>query len=336
MTRGWKLAIAGAVCLILAGGAALWLRRPWNAPTNEPAITLEGAVLRQDTDPKKQTPIPDADVAVGSGPLEADAKSDSSGFFKVPLNPAIKAGETVSIRVRHAEYEPLEMYEAAGEKLYIARLTPTAKTPPSPTHPGTVISNVRVRYAEKTPQIMNMGIVVQTLEAVNTGNTPCAGAPTCSPDGRWKATISNATVDAGERNELRNVRVSCIAGPCPFTKIESPLPTQPRRVLHVSVRNWSDTATFLIEAEVSRTMVSNLIREAYPVIFGQAMTFTLPATAEGPSIGAEINTTDIIFPLGPALILSWARCTEKVEPDHSRLFSCELKPGFTFKSSETQ
>jgi hypothetical protein len=60
------------------------------------------------------------------------------------------------------------------------------------------------------------------------------------------------------------------------------------------------------------------------------MNFTLPAAAEGPSIIAEMNGHTIVYPLGPALILSWADCTLKMNPDHTKLYRCELKPGYRF------
>jgi hypothetical protein len=61
------------------------------------------------------------------------------------------------------------------------------------------------------------------------------------------------------------------------------------------------------------------------------MNFTLPAAAEGPSIEAEMNGQPIVYPLGPALILSWATCTMKVNPDRTKAYRCELKPGYRFE-----
>ena len=104
-----------------------------------------------------------------------------------------------------------------------------------------------------------------------------------------------------------------------------------RLAVNVSVRNWSDTTTFLVEAEVVHPMVSDLVRESYPVIFGQALNFSLPLLAEGPSIEAEINGDSIVFPLGPDLFLSWADCHVRVDKDQAKAFRCELKPGYRFK-----
>jgi len=78
---------------------------------------------------------------------------------------------------------------------------------------------------------------------------------------------------------------------------------------NISVLNWSDTVTFLVEAEVVHPMTSDMVRETYPVIFGRALNFSLPASAEGPSIEAEIQGDPIVFPLGPDLFLRWRIAT---------------------------
>jgi len=89
--------------------------------------------------------------------------------------------------------------------------------------------------------------------------------------------------------------------------------------------------TFLVEADVVRTMLSDVIRQAYPSRFGREMTFTLPSTGQGPSIEAEVNGLDIVFPLGPDLRVSWASCTLQTGSTQIKLYSCELKPGYRFQ-----
>jgi len=88
-------------------------------------------------------------------------------------------------------------------------------------------------------------------------------------------------------NEFLNVRASCIAGPCPFTRIDSSGYANGGRNITVSALDWSDTATFLVEAEVFHTAISSNLRESYPVIFGRALNFTVPPTQEGVSIGGR-------------------------------------------------
>jgi hypothetical protein len=104
------------------------------------------------------------------------------------------------------------------------------------------------------------------------------------------------------------------------------------RILQISAITWSDTATFLVEADVVHRLISDLVRRSYPVIFGPALSFTLPASAEGPSIEAEVNGNPVVFPLGPDLYLSWATCSAKTDTDQSKLYSCELKPGYRFQN----
>ena len=100
---------------------------------------------------------------------------------------------------------------------------------------------------------------------------------------------------------FRNMRASCIAGPCPFTRIDSSGFVHGGRNITVSATNWSDTATFLFEAEVFRTTISSSVRHSYPVIFGRTLNFTLPPTQEGVSIEADLNGAPMVFPLGPDL-----------------------------------
>ena len=127
-------------------------------------------------------------------------------------------------------------------------------------------------------------------------------------------------------NEFRNVRASCIAGPCPFTHIGF---VKDGRNITVSALDWSDTATFLVEAEVFQIAISSNVRESYPVIFGRTLNFTVPPTQEGVSIEAEIDGTSMVFPLGPELNLSWATCTSRSEPSArgTMAYRCELMPG---------
>jgi hypothetical protein len=189
---------------------------------------------------------------------------------------------------------------------------------------------VRVRYSMKAMTVVNIGSAAKPFQIVNTGNLPCKDQNLCSPDGKWKAAIGSTFLDAGVGNEFRNARVSCIAGPCPFTRIEKDGFSKGGQTIRASARNWSDTATFLLEAEVFHPMVSETVHESQPVMFGRALDFTLPATAEGVCIEADIAGQAIIFPLGPALFLSWANCDATVNRDQTKVYRCELKAGYEF------
>jgi len=326
MAARWKVAIWPVVIAAIAAGAGFAIHKSYHL------ITLRGAVMRQDTDPDKQAPIADVQIAATSGSAVGDAKSDSSGFFSVTLTESFRRRKSVTLRFRHPGYRPLDLTDSIG-KLYVVHLeplSPESRLEPDH-HPQTLISNVRVRYSVKTTTDMDVGSAVRTLQVANQGNVPCNGRGPCSPDGQWKAAVGSTVLDAGQGDQFRNARVSCIAGPCPFTRIENENPSDGGRIMNVVARDWSDTATFLVEAEVVHPMTADLVRESYPVVFGQTMSFSLPATAEGPSLEAEVNGQTIVFPLGPDLILSWAQCTAGISKDQSKVCRCELKPGYGFK-----
>jgi hypothetical protein len=292
------------------------------------AVVLRGAVVQEDRDPNKQLPLADVQITAINSLGSGNSKSNPSGFFRLTLPKGLRRRQPIILQFRHRDYQPLDLDDLIGDKLYIARMVPIHQdaTPES----GSVVSNARIRYTVKATTEANIGTVVKTFQAINIGNKPCHQPP-CSPDGKWKAAISSLPLDAGEGNEFRNPRVSCIAGPCPFAKIELNELSQDRRHFNVSVRNWSDTTTFLLEAEVVHRMTSDMVRESYPVIFGRALNFSLPAEAQGPSIEAEIDKEAIIFPLGPNLFLRWADCRSEVDKDQSKTYRCELKPGYQFR-----
>ena len=340
MTLRHAAAVTGSALLVfgLLTTAVLLALRPH--PTEN--VSLIGAVLTKDSDPAKQMAIPNAQITGISGNATGEATSDSSGFFHLKLRGEIRAGRPIQLTFRHRDYKPLSTTTRSPDQLQIARMEPIqVEHPAQAAGPETVLSNVRVRYTVKVISTVDAGTTVQQFQASNQGGVPCNGERPCSPDGRWKAAAGGLTLDAPLGGQFRDVRVSCIAGPCPFTKIDPEVRSNDDRTLHVSATTWSDTATFLVEADVVHTQVSDLVRQAFPVLLGRGMSFTLPAGAVGPSIEADVNgpmrvqlvggsDSYIVFPLGPELILSWARCTVTVDPDHSKLYSCELKPGYQF------
>jgi len=326
----WKrripLWIVPAAALMVAAAALVLFRF-----ANRQPVILKGAVIVKDTDSRKQLPIAEVIVTETHG-LADVGKSDASGLFSLKLHRGVRRGEAINLQFRHPDYAPLDLHEYAGDKLYIVELLPKApKKVADPNQPAVRVSNVRVRYTIKAMTVANIGSAVKTFQIENKGNVPCRGHYPCSPDGKWKAAVDSASLDAGVGNEFRNARASCIAGPCPFTRIDTDQFSQGGRLVSVSARAWSDTATFLLEAEVIRPMVSDVLHESYPVIFGETLNFTAPPGSEGVSIEADINGETIIFPLGPNLFLSWATCSGRVESDQTTVYNCELKPGYQFR-----
>jgi len=328
MTRWRKIAIWTLVIATLGGVLAAVLVAVHKARP----ITIKGAVLSEDADPQKQLPIAEVQITATNGSAVSSCKSDAAGYFSLTRRRGRRRRQPVTLQFRHPDYRPLDLNEFIGDKIYLARMVPISHETRVPSdHPEVTVSNVRLRYSVKTSTEADVGSAVKTFQVVNAGNVPCQGRHPCSPDGKWKAALGSASLDAGEGNEFRNARVSCIAGPCPFTRVEFEDLSRGARKVNVSVRNWSDTTTFLMEAEVVHPMVADIVRESYPVIFGQTLNFSLSASAEGPSIEAEVNGDSIVFPLGPDLFLSWADCQVRVDKDQTKAYRCELKAGYRFK-----
>jgi hypothetical protein len=326
MTRAHKIELWIAVVVVPLVAAAAFIGIRWQ---KQKPITIHGAIIVHDTDPRKQLPI--GGVTVSAGELPAYSKSDSAGFFTLTLPKPIHRGQPIIFHFRHPQYRPLDMPDYVGNQLYIVPLEPIENKPAPKDQPAVKLSSVRVRYTEKAKTELNVGSAVKTFQVENKGNVPCLKQHPCSPDGKWRAAVASATLDAGVGNEFRAPRASCIAGPCPFTRIESNQLTQTGQILTLTVRNWSDTATFLLEAEVFRPMVTQREHWSYPAIFGEGMSFTLPASAESVSMEADLNGETIVYPLGPSLRLSWATCDEATNPDSGRIYRCTLRPGYRFQ-----
>jgi hypothetical protein len=326
MTRPKTIAIWTVPILAIMAAVALLALLRHHQP-----VTLRGAVLREDLDPNRQLPLADVQIAAINALGSGTSKSDSSGFFSLTLPKGLRRRQSVVLRFRHEGYRPLDLNDFIGDKIYVVRMVPLHQDTSAETRSGSAVSNTRIRYSVKATTEANIGSAVKAFQIVNTGNTPCSNHPPCAPGGKSKATLGSLSLDAGDGNEFRNARVSCIAGPCPFTKIDQEGFSFDRRRFNVSVLNWSDTVTFLVEAEVVHPMTSDMVRETYPVIFGRALNFSLPPAAEGPSIEAEIQGDPIVFPLGPDLFLRWADCHVVVDRDQSKNYRCELKPGYQFR-----
>jgi hypothetical protein len=306
----------------------------WSAGTTR----IKGAVIVRDDDTRKELPIADVAVTASDGATSATTQSNASGYFDLLFKGGVWPGQTVTLSFRHPDYEPVDIklqssLRLSAKQLWVVRMAPTREQSGADLgKPPIIVSNIRVRYTVNSPTEVNIGSAVKTFQVVNLANVPCVRGSPCSPDGSWKASANSESLDAGAGNEFTNVRASCIAGPCPFTRIDSSGFVNGGRNISVSALNWSDTATFLLEAEVLHTAISSNVRESYPVVFGRALSFTLPPTEEGVRLEAEVGGTHMFFPLGPALFLSWATCTASTngEDEKTTVYRCELKPGFRF------
>jgi hypothetical protein len=299
---------------------------------------IQGAVIRSDSDVRKQSPLSDVAIVASDGSTSVSTQSDAAGYFKITFPGTVLPGTTVQLSLQHAGYKPVQLPETIRFRSNLRRLLVVAMPPVSSdagmdiTPASTVVSNIRVRYTVNSENEENVGSAVRTFEVVNQGNVPCRHQTPCSPGGYWKANSGAIQMDAGAGNEFHDARASCIAGPCPFTSIDSSGFAHGGRTITVSALDWSDPATFLVQAEVFHTAMASQVRESYPVEFGRGFNFTAPPTAEGPSLVAELGGVEIVFPLGADINLSWATCEERTQAKSSgsSVYQCELKAGYRF------
>jgi hypothetical protein len=333
--------IAGAIALgVVAGIAVVLLVHAYRrAPVEPPPVrlvnTIVGAVMEQAADPRGQAPIADVEVSVGDNVAAGIARTNFSGFFSLEVSPGIEEGRTFMLQFSHAGYQPLAIPAVAGEQLYVARMIPLHPQEEKQVvvTPTVEVSGVVVRYSVRSTTTATVGTAAKTFQVANTANVPCddhAHSP-CSPDGKWKAAAATVSLDAGPGNVLADPRVSCIAGPCPFTKTEIEDHAKAGRVVTVKALSWSDTTTFLLQGEVIQAQVSDMVQRSYPVIYDRELNFSLPPTARGPSLEATLNGVPIVFPLPPNPDLVWAACKVRQESDGTKQYRCELKPGYQFR-----
>lgn len=259
-------------------------------------------------------------------------KSDFAGHFSLTMRPGVKAGQQIQLAFRHPDYQPVDTDEPLNGNLYVVRMIPVHGEVEETLNEAEIgVANVLVHYSTEISRTENIGSAAKAFQILNLGNVPCNHQEPCSPDGKWKAAIGTSSIDAGQGNIFRDARVACIAGPCPFTRIEDNSLSHDDRAMSVKVRNWSDTTTFLLQAEVFRPQLENVVRQIYPAIFGRSMSFALPASAVGPSIEADFSGTPLVFPLGPTPILSWANCQVHLEKNQVKNYRCELRAGYEFR-----
>ncbi|MFL6416212.1 MAG: carboxypeptidase-like regulatory domain-containing protein [Bryobacteraceae bacterium] len=333
-----RIVILISVSVVVASvgiGIALRVAKK-GVPRLNPAITIEGSVLKQDTDPSKRTPIPDVTITATRGETEVVKKTDPTGYFNMWFNGGIDTGADLTLTFVREGYKTIQMTPSnPGDQLYIVQMEPlSAPNAMRAQHvqaPAKVtsIKDVRVRYSFKDQSTIPVGAIAKEFLAPNKGNIPCQNHKPCSPDGKWKATQTILPIDTEPGNEFRNVRVSCIAGPCHFLTVD-PGMTEHAARLKISVLNWSDTAAFLVEGDVIRTMVTNIVRQSYPFIIGNTMSFALPPSSQTVSIEANLDGKLIVFPLGPALNISWADCNVDTSTSGDKTYRCQLKPGYQF------
>src|SRR5664279_3475012 len=127
------------------------------APHRKP-ITIQGAVIVQDTDSRERLPIAGVEITCRTDAVVATGKSDPSGLFKIQLPKSLRRGEAVTLEFRHSGYQPLDLPEFVADKLYVVDMAPAAQTLDRPANqPTTMVGSLRVRYSIKAMTTVNIG-----------------------------------------------------------------------------------------------------------------------------------------------------------------------------------
>src|SRR6516164_1340752 len=100
----WALGIIGFGGVLAAAYFGFRLNRKYSLP-----LTLKGAVIKQDYDPRKQSPIANVEVIWTDGLEVQDTRTDFSGGFTLTMPPGAKMGQPVRLVFRHPDFQPLEL-----------------------------------------------------------------------------------------------------------------------------------------------------------------------------------------------------------------------------------
>src|SRR5580658_3790802 len=109
-TLTFVFVVLGVVVVAVLIAAVIHFRKP---------ITLRGAIIKEDADTRRQSPIDNVEVSVVDGMTVASVKSDFSGYFKLTLPRGTLFGHAVTLQFRHPDYQPFDLKEAISDKLYV-------------------------------------------------------------------------------------------------------------------------------------------------------------------------------------------------------------------------
>lgn len=294
------------------------------------SVRLQGAVMKSDVKPGRRHPLKDVSVEYDLGGKPIFAKTDQNGLFTIEVGSPAKIGDLLTLKLRRTCYQDFDETIAVANVL----LTLYLWANPSRTcdDPTIVSISVSSRFVEKT------------FPVVHHGTVPCKNSP-CSPDGKWEATDVSEALTAGPNDIFLKGSVVCVAGPCPFTQIVQDGFSSGGQGIHVVVRNWSDTATYILKGEIAGPV-------PLPVeIKGDSFTYRtyrskgegghqelIAETSEGEHLVLpSVNADGRFIGLPQA---SWASCHESVDEYptlHTQwTFHCKLKEGYKFSSGLLQ
>src|SRR6516165_1591525 len=110
----WALGIFFLSGVLVAAGLVVRLNRRHRLP-----ITLKGAVIKEDSDTQKQSPIANVEVVSVDGLATQNAESDFSGGFNLTIRPGVKMGQRIRLAFRQPAYPPLDLNRPLTSELSV-------------------------------------------------------------------------------------------------------------------------------------------------------------------------------------------------------------------------
>lgn len=246
------VAVIAGVCGIIAAAIPLLIQSKKTAPKPvaaavpvPAAIVMRGVVMRDEANPEKRYAIPGVRVMATNGVAPAPVLTGTNGMFELALNPAARNGQVIDLNFSHGEYQEKDETQVIAEDVpYVFYLWPK-------TYAGLRLKALPMPSWNLFPAAYAAPeTLVTTFQVINRGSVRCNGRQPCSPDGKWKAQIKTASLAAGRGKRFLRGHADCIAGPCPWTKIEMDGFSKGGPAISVAVRNWSDTVTYKLWGEV--------------------------------------------------------------------------------------
>lgn len=285
-------------------------------------VILSGAIMRSDANPQKRYPISGVDVSYVEDNVEKHQTTTQDGAVTIAFGPGVKTGDLIELKFQHSCYQEMDETIGAVDVPFTLYLWPATVPQPGAPCNDPIITSIgltfRKSYLTKST----------TFQVPNRGTVRCRKQP-CSPDGKWQANIVTASLDAGAGNTFarRQGGVSCIAGPCPFTQVVNDGFSAGGPRISVSIRNWSDTVTYVLQGKLvggptspvtvkDKTFDFSVSRSDLPNLQIAAQTST------GQSLVSDIGVGSI----------PWATCQVSEGPSTIK-YHCTLAPDYTFSLS---
>ncbi len=137
------ISIAAGVAI----AAAVWLSlRHWRPRWS----TIQGAVIRRDADPDKESPIAGVLITASHGNASLTTLSGADGFFQITFPGTVLPGQTVDITLRHRDYQTLEVRVPIRFRSSLRQLVVAAMMPVTPEESNTPKRPVYRRFQHQS------------------------------------------------------------------------------------------------------------------------------------------------------------------------------------------